>query len=76
MVQAGPDPKLWKCTGGERVSDPTASNAPNGSYAYLSLLGYSNHEDRYIPTRSPEHTARMSRADALAAKTQQAQEVA
>lgn len=68
MAQAGPDPKPWKHTGGERVNDP---HAPIGGYTHLPRPRYSDHEDRYISTRSPEHAARMARADALAAQEAQ-----
>lgn len=71
MAKPGPDPTPWKHVDGERVSDPSAPNAPNapiGGYTYLPRPGYSDHGDRYISTRSPEHAARMARADALAAQ--------
>lgn len=71
MAQPGPDPTPWKHVDGERVSDPHAPNAPIGGYTYLPRPEYSDHEDRYISTRSPEHAARMARADALATEAQQ-----
>lgn len=66
MTRNRPDPKPWKHVDGERVADPNASNAPIGGYTYLPRPGYSDHEDRYISTRSPEHVARMTQAHARA----------
>lgn len=68
MAKPGPDPTPWRHASGERVSDPSAPNAPIGGYTYLPRPGYSDYGDRYISTRSPEHAARMARADALAAQ--------
>lgn len=56
-------PKPWKHVDGERVSD------------FLPRPGYSDHEDGYISTRSPERAARLARADALAAKDGSATEL-
>ena len=69
------DPLPWKHAGGERVSDSSAPNAPIGGYTYLPRPGYSDHENRYTSTRSPEHAARMARADALAVEAQQKEKV-
>lgn len=66
MAEKRPDPKPWKHVDGERVSDPSAEGAPQGGYTYLPRRGYSDYEDRYISTRSPEHAARMAQADARA----------
>lgn len=65
-------PDQW-ATGNAAISDAlhrsaVAVNAPIGGYTYLPRPGYSDHGDRYISTRSPEHAARMARADALAAQ--------
>lgn len=63
MAEERPDPKPWKHVDGERVSNPNASNAPIGGFTYLPRPGYGDHKDRYISTRSPEHAARMARAN-------------
>lgn len=66
----GRDPLPWRHTSGVRAAGPGGEGLPSGGYTYLPRPGYSDHEDRYISTRSPEHAARMARADALAEKGQ------
>lgn len=66
----GRDPLPWRHTSGLRATEPGGDGLPSGGYTYLPRPGYSDYEDRYISTRSPEHAARMTRADALAEKGQ------
>lgn len=66
---AKPDPAAWMHnTSGARVAHPFDQDSPQGGYTYSPRPGYSDHEDRYLSTRSAEHAARMKRADALAAE--------
>ena len=67
------DPTPWKHTSGERDSTPKAPNAPIGGYIHLPCPGYSDYEDHYISTRSPEHAARMARTAALTTEARQTQ---
>lgn len=69
--EGGRDPLPWKHTSGLRAAETGGEGLPPGGYTYLPRPGYSDHEDRYISTRSPEHAARMAWADALAAQEAQ-----
>ncbi|WP_122941030.1 hypothetical protein [Brachybacterium sp. EE-P12] len=64
----GFDPLPWRHTSGFRSAEPGGIDLPSGGYTYLPRPGYSDYEDRYISTRSPEHASRMARADAFAPK--------
>jgi hypothetical protein len=51
----GPDPAPWRHVDGARVADPTAPDAPQGGYTFLPREDYSDHPERYVSTRWPNH---------------------